>query len=521
MKTIFLLSVRTGQLTLFWIAILCLAGATADLHGETANGSRSALSQQPVDHLHLGKTFGAAGKWKAAEGELRIYRNQHPDSEIAIVLHAEALIKLGEPFDAALELQGFLSEHPKALRVHELYAVLAGGPLKDSTLAASELEICVHLAPNDFLAWESLGDLDLDQAKADKAAEAYGHASRLEPGDAVAAASLAHAYAEQGLQTSEGRVAHSPPTQRSNQSGKSSAIVDYLYGVYLAEQGQGQESVNALSKALKFNPNSADTYYWRARAYEKLGNLKNAENDAREAIKLSPFDKEAPLFLITLYRKAGDMENAQKYAEIARKIADQEQATATFGRSLRDALDKAEPLLKQGNFAEATPLYESIISQLPTFYEAYFDLGMCYGQTRRPHESEEAFRKYLSFQPVSADGHAALGVLLLGEGRGQEATSELSQAIQIDPGAIEARKALAGEYLNESNPRAALLVLKPVENTRDEELLVLLAVALEQSGNYRLAQTEVERVLATDPKNPDAMRVMDSLRKHDVKKPVE
>jgi len=281
-KTIILVSARTSELTLFWIAVLCLAGATADLHGATANASRSTLSQKSVDYLRLGRTFGAAGKWKEAEGELRIYRNQHPDSEIAIVLHAEALIKLGQPFDAALELQEFLKEHPKALRVHELYAVLAGGPLKDSTLAASELETCVHLAPNDFLAWESLGDLDLDQAKADKAAEAYRHASRLRPGDPVAAASLAHAYAEQGLQDkAAAEFAHALGlTQHSNQPDKSTAIVDYLYGVYLAEQGQGQESVNALSKALNFNPNSADTYYWRARAYEKLGNLKNAEKDA-------------------------------------------------------------------------------------------------------------------------------------------------------------------------------------------------------------------------------------------------
>ena len=48
-------------------------------------------------------------------------------------------------------------------------------------------------------------------------------------------------------------------------------------------------------------------------------------------------------------------------------------------------------------------------------------------------DAEAAFRKYLSFQPASADGRDSLGVLLLAEGRGKEAIPELEEAIRSTP----------------------------------------------------------------------------------------
>jgi tetratricopeptide (TPR) repeat protein len=83
------------------------------------------------------------------------------------------------------------------------------------------------------------------------------------------------------------------------------------------------------------------------------------------------------------------------------------------------------------------------VKMLPTFYEAYFDLGVCYSQTGRPGPAEAALRKYLEFQPVSADGHAALGLLLFQQARGKEASAELEQALAIDPSLDEVKKALA------------------------------------------------------------------------------
>lgn len=457
----------------------------------------------------MGREFGAKGDWKKAEEELRIYRNQHPESAIAVVLHAEALVKVAQPFDAALELQKFLQNHPSTLRVHELYAVLAAETLKDDILAASELEICVKLSPRDFQAWKSLGDLYLDQEKADQSIRAYRRAVLLRPADVATIASLGHAYDRAGFPDKAGVEFQRALKQPAN--AKDSASVQYLYGQYLLGKGRSQESIAAMTKALTFNPRSADAYYWRARAYEKLKDYENAEKDALEAVRLSPHSKEAPLLLINVYRKTGDQEKVQQYADLAQKISEVEQAQASFGRSLRDTLDRAEPLLREGRFAEATPQYEALLEKLPTFYEAYFDLGMCYSQTGRFTEAEAEFRKYLALQPVSADGHAALGVLLLQQGRGTQAITELQQALQIDPTLDEARKALASEFLRESRSEDAIHVLQSAKDTKDPQLLVMYASILAQQGDKVGALRELHRALDIQPDDADALRLKQAM----------
>jgi len=464
-------------------------------------------------HLAMGRQLGAEGKWKEAESELRAYELANPDSTEAVVLHGEALMKISQPFDAAIDLRRFLEAHPDAVRAHELYAVIAAGPLHDPNLAIDELNTVVRLAPRDFQAWESLGEAYLDEVKTDEAIRAYQHANALRPKDAAVAASLANAYARGGDE--EKAVAEFKRARalaaNPNEPVAAMATVDFLQGQFLVEHGSSAEAVTVLTKAIAFNPRSTDAYYWRARAYEKLNDHGRAVADALKALEVSPGSKEAALFLIAQYRKAGDMEKAQMYADLAQKITDAEQAQQTLGHQLRDTLDKAEPLLRQGKYAEAIPLYESIVQHLPTFYEAYFDLGTCYAQTGREGDAEAALRKYLSFQPVSADGYAALGLVLAEQKKNEEAITELSQAIQIDPTLVEARKALANEYLQRGDPKAAVGVLLSARNVPDAEAETMLAIALEKTGDFPSALVAVNRALAIDPASAQVQQLKQEL----------
>jgi len=481
-----------------------MAMASPALHPQSAPPAKRAAATP--DHLQKGRELGAQGLWPDAERELRIYRNAHPDSSDAVLLHAEALLQLSQPFDAALELQQFLRKHPDSVRALLLHSSIAANTLKDLPLAESELESCLKLAPQDSGAWKSLGFVLLQRDKNADAVEAYLRAAHLKPTDPIIAAALAYAYGQAGLTEKAEAQFHYALKLTADSPHRSSGI-QLVYGQYLVDQDRGQEAVAALNKTLEYAPNSAEALYWRARAYQSLKDIPRAKADALESFRLSPRNNETAVLLVNLYRKEGDLAKAQEYAGIAQSINDDREAHLSLGRSLRGNLDQAEHLLHGGNFAEAIPHYESIISQLPSFYEAYFDLGMCYGQTGRPQDAEAAFRKYLTFQPVSADGHAALGVLLLSEGQNKDALPELEQAIQIDPGQIEARKVLAREYLQESNPKAAIATLHPAEKDADAELLVLLATAFDLNGDHALALAKLKRALAIQPDNSDALQL--------------
>ncbi|HLV85836.1 MAG TPA: tetratricopeptide repeat protein [Candidatus Sulfotelmatobacter sp.] len=465
-----------------------------------------------ANHLQQGMLLARNGKWADAESQFRIAHQNAPDSTEAEVGHAEALVRIGQPFDAALELQSFLRDHPDSARAHEFYAVVTLSISNDFLLAQAEMEKCVKLEPNDGKAWKSLGDIYLDHTTPQDAIGAYRKAARLLPYDPLVVASLADAYSQAGdalkAQTMFAKaIKMTEGTPGSAESVRAKAAVQYMYGRYLLSQGRAKESVTATTRALSYNPGSTVALYNRARASIALGDYKSAEADALHAFELGPRDKQGPLLLIDIYRKEQDPDKAQKYAELAQKLVDQEQERSAFGREVRSLLGLAESALKQGKFTEAIPPYEELIKKVPTFYEAYFGLGMSYGQTGRLADAEASLRKYLSFQPVSGDGHAALGVILLQLQRGPEAVPELKQALQIDPSLDEARKALASEYIRESKLDDSVRTLRAAKDTKDTQLMVMLASVLAQKGDTTGALSEIHRALLIQPDDPDALRV--------------
>jgi tetratricopeptide (TPR) repeat protein len=488
---------------------ICIARAPTATSGQSEpvkDAAHSVNNPPASSHLIKGKQYGQAGNWIAAEKELRIYRNSHPDSEEANVLLAESLIQLSQPFDAALELQLFLKQYPNSVRALKLHAALASKTLLDESLAQSELSKATQLAPNDVGTWKALAELYMDEGKLEAAIPALKEAHRLAPSDPVILASLAYATG-QTTESADVNAMFGRAIKLSQDSTKHMALVQMLYGRHLVEVGDAEQSISSFNNVLAINPRYAPGLYWRARAYEQLKKLPAAEADAILATRLDPTDNGAPLLLVTIYRKQGNLEKAQEYADVVQQIAKNREAQNSNGRELRESLDRGERLLDEGHFVEAIPEYQSVIQHLPNFYEAYFALGMCYGQTGHFSEAEVAFKKYLALQPISADGRAALGVLLLSMGRGTEAVPELQQAIQIDPTLLEARKALANEYLQQSNSRAAIETLRPVSNSSDFETQLSIAEAYRQSHEYGLALKAVNRALAITANQPQALQL--------------
>lgn len=479
-----------------------LSGQAAPAKAPPGQASISIAS----NHLSKGKQYGQTGNWIAAERELRIYRNVHPDSEEANVLLAESLIELNQPFDAALELQLYLKRHPDSVRALKLHAALAAKTLLDESLAQSELFRATELAPKDVQAWKSLAELYMDEGKMEAAVKPLAAANKLSPNDPVILASLAYVTGQTNDSADVGEM-FLRAIRLAQNSPKTEGLVQMLYGRHLVETGKAQESIASFTKVLALNPNYGPGLYWRARAYEQMKDLPAAETDALQAAKVDPGDNGAPLLLVTIYRKEGNIERAQEYADRVQQIAKDREAQNANGRALRESLDRGEQLLGKGQYAEAIPEYQSVIERLPNFYEAHFALGMCYAQTGHFSEAETAFRKYLSLQPISADGRAALGVLLLSMGRGGEAIPELQQAIQIDPTLLEARKTLANAYLAQSDPKAALDVMRPELTAKDADAQLLIAEVYRQLHEYVPALKAVNRSLSIAPDEPQAAQL--------------
>jgi len=490
---------------------ICALGLFCGLFRFSTVEAQSASSTKS-SHVLRGQQLELDKNWVEAEREFRLALQQNPNSAQAAVGHAEALVQIGQPFDAELELKSFLEKHPSAERAHEFYAVVALSASDDFVAAQTELETCVKLKPDDGMAWKSLGDVYLGRVNVAEAIKAYKKASRLLPNNAMIVASLADAYSEDGEQQKAEEsfsraIKMTSGASHSRHVLEDRAIVQYLYGRYLLNQNRARQSIDATTMALNYNPRSAAAFYNRARAYEAIKDYKHAEDDALEAFRLDPHDKQGPLLLTDIYRKEHDQAKAERYAEITQKMVDEEQQRSIFRRELFTLLGNAERALKQAQFQEAIPSYEELLRKLPTFYEGYFGLGMSYSQTGRLADAEAAFRKYLSFENISADGHSALGIVLLEQGRGLEGVPELEEALQIDPSLDEGRKALASEYMNESKLDEALRTLRGARDSTDPQLVVMLGSVLLQKGDVIGAKRELDKALALHPDDPDAIKL--------------
>lgn len=436
-------------------------------------------AQNRDEHLTLGQKYARLEQWKEAEEHLRLYRQANPGSIEATVLHARSLLSLNQPFDAVLELEELLRTAPDAVPALKLYAGLLDAVVNDEPKAEEVLVRCSQLAPDDLEVWTALGHHYLARGKSADAIRSFEQAGRLAPAEASLLAGLAASHGQMNL-TEQAEKLFARALKLNEQNPKPDARVLLRYADYLSKAGKFAESLPVFTKALALDSRSSDALYGRANAHEKLKDFARAGADALAAVRESPQRKDAYQLLLRVNRAANNQEKAAEYAAAIEKLAVEENARHALARDLRAALRQAEPLLREGKFAEAAVHYEEIIKLLPTFYEAYFALGICYSQTARLDEAEAAFKKYLSFQPLSADGHASLGLLLLQRGRHQEARDELERALKLDPSLDEARKGLARVHTLGGDHAAARRELERViiaDPNAEPEVYLMLATA--------------------------------------------
>lgn len=392
-----------------------------------------------VDGIERGKCYEAAQNWSSAEEAYRLAMQRTSDSGDAVVAHARTLVRLHQPFDALIELEDLLKRKPDEIPAAKLYAALCDSVLGDHAKAQDTLAAVVRLAPKDAEAWEALGTHQLDRGKPEDAVLSFQRALTLNAADPLILASLAYGLSQLGDEDQARALFHQALQLPRNPM---SAAVDLLYGDFLLAHGRASESLPILTRAIVSDPQSGDAYYRRALANEKAGLLNRALEDARAALRISGERVDAHLLLQRVSRKTGNDEQARSESEKIEALQSAKEHEQALGRTLRENLNRGEPLLDQHKFAEAIPYYEAILRVLPGFYEAWFALGVSYAQTGKGARAEEALRNYLRYQPLSADGHASYGLLLISLQRNEEAVKELKEALALDPAMDEVRSQL-------------------------------------------------------------------------------
>jgi tetratricopeptide (TPR) repeat protein len=421
--------------------------------GLLARAQPALCSNVPPGSLERAACHERLRQWREAEEVYRAHLKAHRDSLPAALGHIEVLLQIEEAarrqhnldgaveqaVEASEELAKLVETHPDEPAVLKLKAWVLENVEKNPSAAEQVLTKITRIAPRDGDAWSLLCSFYLDSQRIDEGIRCFESAVALNSANPLYRAGLARGYGAAG-RPAEAEKAFAAALATAQPD--SNPLVFLWYGDFLAFAERYDESGKAYSRIIGADPGNGEAWLKRAAVDVKAGQYHKAEKDALEALAQGAGEREAQAVLLRVYRGLGDDARAQAAAAALERATDVEEARRAKWRRAKTALEQAERLMQADRFSEALPLYDSVTKDVPGYAEAWFAAGMCYAHTAEAERAEQSFRTFLRLQPLSADGHSALGLLLLSQQRIAEARAELQEALRLDPASTEAHEAL-------------------------------------------------------------------------------
>lgn len=217
----------------------------------------------------------------------------------------------------------------------------------------------------------------------DRAIETLTHATRLDPGYALAFAALgtAHWLKAQKTETDKNEVelALAGITEAIRLDPKLAEAHVRLGEIY-ANTGRAADAIREVRSALKIAPGNAKAYTVLGQAYAKANQFEEAEAAYREAVSRQPADWRGHLLLGLFYYNRGRNEEARAAWEQARKLTPDNEV---IYRDLA-ALD-----VREGKFQQASEQLAKALRFEPNA-RTYSTLGVALYYQRRYAEAEAA-----------------------------------------------------------------------------------------------------------------------------------
>ena len=209
------------------------------------------------------------------------------------------------------------------------------------------------------------------------------------------------------------------------------------------------------------------------------------------------------LLLVTLAWLAVPLHANQQSAPTVRHHRVEEQSEDPAAADI----EQAEAAMQKQDYAAAETLLKKALTANPQSYQAWFDLGYVYNQTKRTADATNAYRKSIAAKLDVFESNLNLGILLARQGDSAEAAKYLKAATQLKPTA-NVDEGLARAWLSlglveaSRDPEQALAAYaQAVKVTpNDPEPHVSAGLLLEKQNKLDEAAREYQAAAALDPK---------------------
>ena len=265
-----------------------------------------------------------------------------------------------------------------------------------------------------------------------------------------------------------------------------------ILGVALHAQGQSDEGIASLKRAIETAPRNVSYYGNLGEVQRNLGKLDDARKSLIQATMLDPSNAQSLNNLGIVHYEQGEHEAA---VECYRKAI---AARPEFAEAYNN-LGNAER--KLGNLDKAARAYHEALSIREVYPEAYNNLGTLLREQKKTDQAQHALRKAIQQNPRYTEAHNNLAAVLHMEGNDTEALRQMTEVLRFDP---ENRRALllaARIQLKRANydavTKACSILIKKDRN--DAEAIGVLAHLRHDQDKYDAAVTLMERAVALAP----------------------
>jgi tetratricopeptide (TPR) repeat protein len=256
-----------------------------------------------------------------------------------------------------------------------------------------------------------------------------------------------------------------------------------LLGVLCVNDFRPDEAVFFISKALKLQPNNAESHANIALAYKDQGKLESAVKHFRESIRLDPWQPVVHNNLGNVLREMSQPREAVKAYERALKLdGDFSQCWSNLAAALNEAdkrkaahraieralqleprlaqahNNKGDILLAEARYGEALESYREAARLNPKYAAALINMARTQRDMDEPDAAVRTLELVLKLEPNNPEAHHAMGVLQEQLGNREKAAGAFRDAIAVAPA-----MAIAHYYLAQIRGR----------KTSDEELLAM------------------------------------------------
>ena len=258
-----------------------------------------------------------------------------------------------------------------------------------------------------------------------------------------------------------------------------------------------EEMILQLREMLAQDPENATGHLNLGALLLQQGDVPEAKKHLQRAVDLAPESVEAHANLGAILEQEGQLEDAEEHYTAALQLFPENTQIRVRRAAVRNRLQRSD---------EALADLDHVIALEPKNIQALFGKAMLLAARGQKEPATEVLNQILerTTEPgPQSEAHYQIGKLLLEEGKANESTSHLRQAVQMNPEHFAARLGL-GNALAEQRQFSAAAdeFLAVVEADQDNQPARFgLAIALLMSERYVEARANLEDSLTRFPEN--------------------